>query len=274
MTHLKNGDFSTGTPSWWWYSSWRANRVWDSARVSWKKILAELVGTEPHAWWPKKTLQRAKVSVPKLLLLPIPQVWSIWWPGTGKKISTHKMHCLIKAGFWIQSVQSVLLEGEILKRTVVLSVQETGSTHKRLSWSKTMSLDLLCKMIWNGSQPTGKEHVYYIESYTIPYAMIMMLKWHTSPAQKEATYCSRVNIESVRWTGSILNSSTSDLVYQHRFPQRSLVIFKISTHTEVVTYPCRNATIVCGASQHMLGSCICFEIPRSCTTVSQILHQR
>jgi hypothetical protein len=41
---------------------------------------------------------------------------------------------------------------------------------------------------------------------------------------------------------------------------------------EVVTYLHRNATIVCGASQHILGFCIYSEIQRSSSTVSQILH--
>jgi hypothetical protein len=57
------------------------------------------------------------------------------------------------------------------------------------------------------------------------------------------------------------------------FLQRYCVIFRISTHAEVVTYPCRNVTVVCGASQHILGSCIYFEIWRSRMTVSQILYQ-
>ncbi len=32
------------------------------------------------------------------------------------------------------------------------------------------------------------------------------------------------------------------------------MIFKISSQAEVVASPCRNATIVCGASEHILGS--------------------
>jgi hypothetical protein len=38
--------------------------------------------------------------------------------------------------------------------------------------------------------------VHYVKFYTIPYALIMILRWRTLPAQKEATYCTRVNIQS------------------------------------------------------------------------------
>ncbi len=37
------------------------------------------------------------------------------------------------------------------------------------------------------------------------------------------------------------------------------MIFKILTCAEVVAYPCRNATIICGASEHILESCICLQ---------------
>jgi hypothetical protein len=45
-----------------------------------------------------------------------------------------------------------------------------------------------------------------------------------------------------------------------QIPMEISFVIEISTHAEVVTYPCRNATIVCDASQHILGSCICPEI--------------
>ncbi len=147
-----------------------------------------------------------------------------------------------------------------------------GSTCKEVSWSKNMSLDLWSKMNCNGSQPPGKKHVYCVESYTILYAMITLLSWHIMPARKEATYCTRVNIQSYRWAGYILNSSACDLVWLHKFLRRYLVIFRILTRAEVVTYPHRIVTIVCDASQHILRSCICFEIQGSGMTGSQILH--
>ncbi len=114
-------------------------------------------------------------------------------------------------------------------------------------------------MIWNGSQPTGEEYVHHVEAYMILYAMIMILRWCSLLAQKEATYCTRVYVQSDHWTGSILNFSTCDLVYLHRFLWGYLVIFNISTQAEVVSYSTRNATIVCGMSWHILGSCICFQ---------------
>ncbi len=42
----------------------------------------------------------------------------------------------------------------------------------------------------------------------------------------------------------------------------------------MVTYLCRNVTLVCGASYHLLGSWIYFKIQRSGLTSSQILHQQ
>jgi hypothetical protein len=123
-----------------------------------------------------------------------------------------------------------------LKRRIVLPVQGMGSTHKRLLWSKIMSLDLLFEMIWNGSQPMCMEYVYRVESYTIPYAMITMLRWCSSPTQKEATYCTRVYVQSNHWTWSILRSSTYDLIDQHRFLWAYLVIFKVSSCAEGVPY--------------------------------------
>jgi hypothetical protein len=42
----------------------------------------------------------------------------------------------------------------------------------------------------------------------------------------------------------------------------------------MVLYLCRNVTIVCGASYQLLGSQISFEIRRSGSTLSQILHQQ
>jgi hypothetical protein len=43
-----------------------------------------------------------------------------------------------------------------------------------------------------------KKGVYCIESYTIPYATLKRLRWPTSPAEKEATYYTGVNVQSNR----------------------------------------------------------------------------
>ncbi len=77
--------------------------------------------------------------------------------------------------------------------------------------------------------------VYCVESYTIPYATLKRLRWCASPAKKEATYYTWVNVQSNRWTGSILGSSPSDLIDRHWFLRRYLVMFKISFRDEVVT---------------------------------------
>ncbi len=77
--------------------------------------------------------------------------------------------------------------------------------------------------------------VYCVESYMIPYATLKRLRWCTSPAEKEATYYTGVNIQRDRWTGSILGSNPYDLIDWHRFLRRYLVIFKVSFCDEVVT---------------------------------------
>ncbi len=41
-----------------------------------------------------------------------------------------------------------------------------------------------------------KNGVYCIEFYTIPYATLKRLRWPTSPAEKEATYYTGVNVQS------------------------------------------------------------------------------
>ncbi len=58
---------------------------------------------------------------------------------------------------------------------------------------------------------------------------------HTWPAAKEATCHTGVNVQSNRWTGSILRSSSYDLIDWHWFLWRYLVVFKVSFRDEVVT---------------------------------------
>ncbi len=43
-----------------------------------------------------------------------------------------------------------------------------------------------------------KKGAYCVESYTIPYATLTRLRWPTAPAEKEATYYTRVNVQSDR----------------------------------------------------------------------------
>ncbi len=84
--------------------------------------------------------------------------------------------------------------------------------------------------------------VDHVESYMTPYTTLTILRWRTSPAQKEATYYTGVNKQNDHWTGSILKSSTYDLMYLHRFLQGYLVVFKMSSQAEVVTSLHRSIT--------------------------------
>ncbi len=83
--------------------------------------------------------------------------------------------------------------------------------------------------------PVSKEHVYCVGFYTIPYIRAYLWSWHTWPAAKEATYYTGGNVQSNHWTGSILRSSSYDLIDRHWFLQRYLVVFKVSFRDEVVT---------------------------------------
>ncbi len=53
-------------------------------------------------------------------------------------------------------------------------------------------------MILNWLSTNGSRKVYHVESYMIPYAMLKRLRWPTSPAGKEATYYTGVNLQSNR----------------------------------------------------------------------------
>ncbi len=77
--------------------------------------------------------------------------------------------------------------------------------------------------------------MYHVESYTIQYATLTRLRWRTSPAAKGATYYMGVNVQGDRWTGSILRSSSKDLIDWHRFLWKYLEVFKVSFRGEVVT---------------------------------------
>ncbi len=67
--------------------------------------------------------------------------------------------------------------------------------------------------------------------------MLRSQDWGGVPCQlqKGATYYTGVNVQGNRWTGSILRSSSLDLIDWHRFQWRYLVVFKVSFRGEVVT---------------------------------------
>ncbi len=97
---------STHLETWGRYSFWCAARVWYLAGVSWKKTLAELVGTQPLEWW-LEDLQNAKISwsQQKNLLVPISHVRPIGWSGT-KDFGLLLNAPLVVNRVWIQSVLS------------------------------------------------------------------------------------------------------------------------------------------------------------------------
>ncbi len=86
-------------------------------------------------------------------------------------------------------------------------------------------------------QLRDKEDVYCVESYTIPYDSIAILRWRMLPAQKETTSYTRVYVQGSHWIGSIIrNSNSCDLLYLHWFLRGYLVTFKTSTQVEVAAY--------------------------------------
>ncbi len=152
------------------------------ALLHWYIILKSYNQTICVVAWQKNLAESTKVLIPKLLLLPIRHVWPIGWPGTGKKI-WHLQNALLDESRVLNLKCPTHFAGRgVLEWRVVFPMQGMGSTRKRLPWSKIMSLDLQFKMIWTGSQLMGKEHVYCVESYTISYAMITILRWRTLPA--------------------------------------------------------------------------------------------
>ncbi len=60
------------------------------------------------AWLVLEKLCREQKSWFFTLALPIPHAQPVGWPGTEKN-GFLQTHCMTKAGFWIQSVQSILL---------------------------------------------------------------------------------------------------------------------------------------------------------------------
>ena len=67
------------------------------------------------------------------------------------------------------------------------------------------------------SQSIGKDHVYCIGFYTISYIREHIRSWHTWPAQKETTSCTRVNVQDWHWIGYIFNYNSCNLILVHWF---------------------------------------------------------
>jgi hypothetical protein len=98
--------------------------------------------------------------------------------------------------------------------------------------------------------------MYRVGFYMISYVHVHIRSWHTWTAGKETIPCTRVYVQDLCWIGYIFNSNPCNLISVHWFLQGYLNVFKISCQAEVVTYPRRNVTMVCGASHHIFGSCI------------------
>jgi hypothetical protein len=60
-----------------------------------------------------------------------------------------------------------------------------------------MSLRLDVKVIFS----LQKEHVYHIGFYMVPYIWAHIGSWHTWPAQKETTSCTRFHVQDWHWIG-------------------------------------------------------------------------
>ncbi len=82
--------------------------------------------------------------------------------------------------------------------------------------------------------------MHCVESYTILYATLKILRWRILPSQNKAAYYTRSHIRGDLWTGSFLYSSKYDLIYLHGFLWGYLVVFKILTRSEVVASLCRS----------------------------------
>ncbi len=90
----------------------------------------------------------------------------------------------------------------------------------------------------------------------ISYVCVHIWRCHTWTAGKETTSCTGVYVQDWHWIGYIFNSNPCNLIPVHWFLWGYLNMFKISHQAEMVTYPCRNVTMVCGASYPIFGSCI------------------
>ncbi len=112
-------------------------------------------------------------------------------------------------------------------------------------------------MIWNGPQLMGTENMQCVESYTVPYVLSTILRWHTLPVCWETMPCTRVSVQGGLWIGSIFNSDLCDLAYLHWFLQGYLMMFKIPTHAEVLACPTWERQYSMWCVHHIHRSCSC-----------------
>ncbi len=80
----------------------------------------------------------------------------------------------------------------------------------------------------------------------IPYIWVYIWSWHTWPAQKVATSCTRFYVQNWRWIGKIFNSDPCELILLHWFFRWYLYLFKVSCRAEVVTSPHKSVTATSG----------------------------
>ncbi len=80
----------------------------------------------------------------------------------------------------------------------------------------------------------------------IPCIQAYIWSWHTWPAQKEATSCTRFYVKDWRSIEKIFYSNPFELILLYGFLRCYLYMFKISCRAEVVTSPCRSVTATPG----------------------------
>jgi hypothetical protein len=114
----------------------------------------------------------------------------------------------------------------------------------------------------------GSGKVYREWLYAISYVWAHTLRWHRLPAQMDPKSHTRVNIQDVSWTGSILNFSLCTPIWLHWFLQQCLGCWRYLLMLRWWLILRRNATMVCGVSPYIFGSCIYLhntKIQYSCT---------
>ncbi len=134
-----------------------------------------------------------------------------WLDGLTQRKCFLKNTLLNKAGFWIQSVLSILVEkgsNEESSASYVKNGKHDWMTFLFESYeinfrqTKDVSTD-------------GSGNVCHIEFYAVSYVWVHALRWHRLPAQKDPTSCNRANVQDANWTESILNSSLYTPIWLH-----------------------------------------------------------
>jgi hypothetical protein len=141
-------------------------------------------------------------------IIHIQSVWAQWYADHGHMaVSSNSYTHTTWLRFW-GSVLSILVS----------------------TWTKNKEWCFLCKWrrhAWKNSlfknyehsfrlesdsQSMDKDHVYCIGFYTISYIRAHIRSWHTWPAGKETTSCTRVHLQDWRWIGYIFNSNPCNLI--------------------------------------------------------------